>query len=230
MGAGLLRHIAETAASSPVDLAFAREMLARVTPREVGSWLDALARDERWLEAAGALAYDHANGFLKVPLAEAGGARVRLHYWPGGVRGEENVHDHRWDLASRILAGTLENEVFATCQRAKGGLVARGYRYVKAAPGLGAEVVDVGARALRRVRRQALGPGEVYALPHTTLHRIADSGSGPTITLMVQSAPVRAHNLMFCPDVESPDVCPVPLGSARLSGRLREAASLLAAA
>lgn len=229
----LLERIADGARARGVGPEFARAVLARPSANEVADMLAAVARSADWVRAVGRHAYRHANGFVKVPLAEREGIRVRLHFWPADARGEENIHDHRWDMASRVLLGPLSNEVYALLppgDAPPGAIRARAYRYRKHRPGLAAEATEQGVRSLRLARLRVLSSGEVYTLRHDVCHRIVKRHHGPAVTLMVQSAPVRAHNRMFRPGPEPPDVCPIPLGPERLQARLDEVAALLSGA
>lgn len=226
----LLARLLTGVAELGVGDAFARDCLTPPSAADFARLLDALLDDPAWLTTAARGAYRHGNGFLKVPLCDAGGVRVRLHCWPEDDCGEENVHNHRWDMASRVLIGRLTSEHYdpaLDAGPAAGPLAAREYEYRKERPGLAAEAHYLGRRALRLASRHVVESGGVYALHHETCHRVVKRDREPTITLMVQSAPVRAYNRMFCFSEKPPAVCPVALGSARLSIRLREVAALL---
>jgi len=61
------------------------------------------------------------NGFYKIRLFKTDGTALRLHVndpdsgIPEGGRKQEDVHDHRWDLYSATLAGTINHNIFGHC-------------------------------------------------------------------------------------------------------------------
>lgn len=55
----------------------------------------------------------HKNGFDVLQLFMTDDFELRIHIWPKQeLPGQENIHNHRWDLASKILLGTLYQELF----------------------------------------------------------------------------------------------------------------------
>lgn len=58
----------------------------------------------------------HPTGFVVVPLRDDGRGALRLHVWPVGRRllGRPcwPIHDHTWQLTSRVLCGSIEHERF----------------------------------------------------------------------------------------------------------------------
>jgi hypothetical protein len=59
------------------------------------------------------LAYRHPNGFTKIRLMTRKECEwaVRLHVWAEGAS-DYDIHSHRWDFASRIVAGSLTEETY----------------------------------------------------------------------------------------------------------------------
>jgi hypothetical protein len=61
----------------------------------------------------------HPTGIIKIIMTEENyhSFSTRLHIWPNGNRYPQNtnyesIHDHRWDFASNILAGTFRKRLF----------------------------------------------------------------------------------------------------------------------
>ena len=58
------------------------------------------------IEAITQKSIEHDNGFVKLVLQErtADGLGCRIHFWKPGTF-DSNIHSHRWNMASLILAG-----------------------------------------------------------------------------------------------------------------------------
>lgn len=71
--------------------------------------------------------YIHDNGFYKITLFDDAVHKLRLHIWTNS-KGDymENIHNHRWDLHSRILIGSYKNELYV---RGAGGERYHEYSY-----------------------------------------------------------------------------------------------------
>jgi hypothetical protein len=74
-----------------------------------------LSSDEGMLMSVLERSYYHQNGFDKFTLINGGGGfKLRLHVWkPENItRAQENIHDHRWSFASKILYGSFSTQTF----------------------------------------------------------------------------------------------------------------------
>ena len=67
----------------------------------------------------------HPLGFIYARLSTEGTSITRLHIWPacmsGGFDASTNVHDHSWNLTSRVICGYLVNhlyEIQCSCESA----------------------------------------------------------------------------------------------------------------
>jgi len=58
--------------------------------------------------------YYHQNGFDKFVLIDNQYFKLRLHVWqPENIdKAQENIHDHRWAFASKVLYGSFQNQFF----------------------------------------------------------------------------------------------------------------------
>lgn len=58
----------------------------------------------------------HPDGFLTIRLFKCPDVSLRLHIWPASIRSKEQpdwpVHRHSWHIRSRILYGTVTNELY----------------------------------------------------------------------------------------------------------------------
>jgi hypothetical protein len=203
----LVRELFEAMTIHGVGELYARNCLGTVTPGDVVDVLSALTRSSSWVDCVAADSYRHANGFYKIPLFTSHGARLRLHFWDGATSAEENVHNHRWNLASRVLLGTLEDEIYDFCSAEdSAALLLNEFEYRKAGPDE-AVVLRRDGRAVRLTAKTIRMPGAAYSLNPRQLHRIVTRPGAPTMTLMAQSAAVFSFNTMFTrDDVGDPDV------------------------
>lgn len=203
----LVRELFEGMTIHGIGESYAHRCLATVTNADVVDALLALTRNSAWVERVAADSYLHANGFYKIPLFTSHGARLRLHFWNGATAAEENIHNHRWNLASRVLLGTLEDEIYDFCPvDDPAALLLNEFEYRKAGPDE-AVVSRCDGRAVRLTAKTVRMPGAAYSLHPRQLHRIVTTPGAPTMTLMAQSAAVFSSNTMFTRDeVGDPDV------------------------
>ncbi|MEU9609800.1 hypothetical protein [Streptomyces sp. NPDC048057] len=143
----------------------------------------------------------HPNGFVKLPLARVAhdGRRLFLHIWVAGEEDAE-IHDHRWDFASTVLRGTLDNTTVDIAPRHEhehryddeGGYRVvhyrprpGGYRFTPVGEGAGHDVVVTSRRTA------SLTAGARYRMTARALHH-ARALPG-TVTLIARGAPLRDH-------------------------------------
>ncbi len=118
----------------------------------------------------------HPVGFLQVPLMFdyerlPSGDKYFLNIWkPAFVRPSDDrrLHDHVFNLRSRILWGAIENHVFEVVDHTRGS-----HKIMQADYGGGAKsrLVDTGRQVnFRLVDRQSYHQGEEYTLPIATFH------------------------------------------------------------
>lgn len=228
------RVAAHLARSGEADAALAG-LLARTATRDWQAGLcQALLNDDAFAEQVASRSYQHGNGFLKVVLADRG-FKLRLHLWLPGNPCEENIHDHRWSIASTIIAGQLHSEIWQDA--ANDGdydLLAQEYRYEAARPGQAPRTVALARTPLRLAGRTLHGAGDHYALPTSTLHRICNHGDRLVATLMCSGPAVAGHTRLIAGrEGLRPDVAARKLSVEQLRAgiqRFRELTGLCSAA
>ena len=120
--------------------------------------------------------YMHPVGFLQVPLMFdyerlPSGDKYFLNIWkPVFVRpsNDRRLHDHVFNLRSRILWGAIENHVFEVIDHARGS-----HKIMQAdySGGAKSRLVDTGRRVdFRLADRQSYRQGEEYTFPIATFH------------------------------------------------------------
>jgi hypothetical protein len=151
--------------------------------------LAALARER------GAVPVLHPEGFaqLKLPVNRVPEGTLKLHVWDPRLpraADDDTVHDHVWDMESRVLVGRMVNETFSARPTADGDWemweVAGDDR-----PGMGGTTIATTGERVRMVPnlRQTVPAGSGYSMPRFVLHR--SLAEGVTATLMQKGA--RIH-------------------------------------
>jgi hypothetical protein len=150
--------------------------------------------DDERLARTAAFAYRHTNGFRKITLFKGEACCLRVHIWDDGSSRAENIHNHRWGFASRVLVGTVSESRF---ELAAHGKRADEFGYVRA-PG-----ANFGS--LERVREVELAQsGELvheesalYSMTTQEIHRVNDGYSGPLITLVLTGSGREPRSLVY---------------------------------
>lgn len=151
--------------------------------------------------------YAHPNGFRKLVIAttEEGG-RLRLHHWPDGDVEPSNVHNHRWDFASAIVAGQVRSALFSL--GARGEAVER-HVFEPSHPGGRYSLSPAGTGALSRTAIADFGPGSTYALRAEQLHQVRCDPD--TLSLVLTGPAKRDRTDVFRPAALGPQPRELPL-------------------
>ncbi len=142
-------------------------------------------------------AYRHPNGFLKIVLMADREFQLRLHVWrpaPEYPAPAENVHNHRWDFASAVLAGGYRFQEYVPDER--GGRF-HGFRYGGHRGTSSYALTPAGDARLKCVFDADLSPGSSYLLTSDVLHRVVGPADRTTVSLILQGphkhAPVEVY-------------------------------------
>jgi len=121
----------------------------------------------------------HENCFIKMPINVSlpGHLRLRIHFWIVPVD-EQNIHDHRFDFSSTVVAGFIENTVWSDD---KTGKRYSGFRYHN--DHRGRRLISQDDRKLSVNRRERHTTGNYYTVERDSLHTIEHSGDAITIIL-----------------------------------------------
>lgn len=155
-----------------------------------------LLRDEAALTAVQRRSYYHHNGFRKLVLLQNRAFKLRLHLWEANSeRHHENIHDHRWNFASCLLAGRFQTVVWE--EDAAGPETRLNCTYTPAQADGCYGVHEHGQVRLRQRATHVLQAGDQYYMPASTLHQVTDPGQGETITLMLTATPVLGNCKLY---------------------------------
>jgi hypothetical protein len=135
--------------------------------------------------------YYHHNGFRKLVLLQNASFKLRLHLWEARQEHHhENIHDHRWNFASCLLAGRFQTVIWE--EAADGPETRLDCTYTPAQDGNTYVVRENGQVRLRQQAMHWLQAGDLYYMPASTLHQVTDPGQGHTRSLMLTAPPVLA--------------------------------------
>lgn len=129
------------------------------------------------------VAYRHPNGFTKIRLAALRdyGWAIRLHVW-AKQSADEDIHSHRWNFASRILAGSLVEETYEITTES--GEYAKYYCPPSVEGRYSLEFQH--ECSVRQVRRDVYQQDASYVRDAQTLHMALADSTSPAVTLFVQ--------------------------------------------
>jgi hypothetical protein len=226
--AGTLGHLHELAASSSVatnHLAL-REWLMTLPLADLARYLEDDRAEEPLRQS-----YVHGNHFIKLVLAEAAGLRLVAHIWdppeslePSYLRNAYDVHDHRWQFASRVLAGSLRVEHHRRAETSRPNDDVQLYKtYIYSSPG-NSSFAALRSTGLRKLITEFIGDlaaDQVFSLDCSVLHRTYPASIDRTVTLVIQG-PAIARNARQYRSVSEPLRSQLPID--RLDGPARDCA------
>lgn len=127
----------------------------------------------------------HPLGFFACTLLTEGDRKLRLHYWPieGGApqSPECQIHDHRFEFRSWVLAGAVENIGYVV------SAAGREFSLYQAEYVDNRSILIKTARSLQlfEVSRCTFSAGSSYVLPAGALHETARVGTEAALTVLI---------------------------------------------
>ena len=215
--ASLIARLMQGVCCYGVSQEFVERVLGNVSTDDLIQAIRLLMGDEKRMKQVALDSSFHPNGFIKIQFHIQGDtkAKIRLHYWQANAHtAEENVHNHRWRMASKVMMGALHSETWVPLNDLDVQDVENAQRltlrmYHKQLGAYGASEKNMGmvwATCTENIHREA---GSAYHMHEDTMHRIVQPASNtPTLTMMVQSAPIYEDNHMLSfAHVKQPELC-----------------------
>lgn len=165
--------------------------------------LTKMVENEDVLSLVAKRSYFQGNGFYKIVLTENESFSLRLHIWVPNTLAQENLHSHCWPLASTVISGKLEGEIWENSATAETPLYNE-YLYV----GKNKELLSMGKARVKLANKVLYTEGEAYTLSPDSLHRILYSGEKVTATLMCRPAACRQWSRNIAVNGRKPSVKP----------------------
>jgi hypothetical protein len=153
------------------------------------------------LRATGAVPHWFGLGFVQLKLDD----ERRIHFWHpshGAITPEDELHDHRYDFVSHVLAGKILHEVWTWKADDAGD---HEMVEVSCKPGSSTLPVSVGMGAIKMAARHIFEAGNQYAFSADGFHR----GGAPegAITFLTRGHVIKDVARVIRP-VGHPSVCP----------------------
>lgn len=187
--------------------------------------------------AAMARTHCHAVHVDSVVLSKAADGRLsrvflawpghRLHAnYPGSACYTVGVHDHRYDVALRLIRGTAVNHAF---ERADGGDPHTEYRFTSGVATGRATVEKLGTVGLKATESRPLTTSEDVGMAATAYHTVWVPGDVPTAWLVTEGVARRATTTLFtnAPSIDTDGLYQKFAGAAELRRRVRTFAALV---
>jgi hypothetical protein len=166
----------------------------------VRSQLAEVERDRSLRLSVSGESYRHPNGFIHVVLGCPPSRQLVAHVWPSDPGSPGDVHDHRWNLASRVLFGKVQVERFACVSAdASDAKPFQGYMHTLLGDNRTFSLRKIPTAWLRIERSEILGIGDLHRSPLTELHRVTNAGSDGewAVTLMLRGVSQRTRSHIY---------------------------------
>lgn len=165
---------------------------------------DILTNETRLREVASRSAW-HPNGFAKIVLLSQPSYKLRLHCWRNAMSSPthvgENIHNHRWDFSTVLLAGRYRHQEFRPAATGQRFLA---YTYGEAGILSEDALAPMGTQTLRCVFDAHLGPGSRYTISREVLHRVIPDLSEPAVSLVLEGPHQPASVQVFAAENVGP--------------------------
>ena len=151
------------------------------------------------LRACGAVPHYFGLGFVQLKLSDT----RRLHFWHPSceaIVGEEEIHDHRYDFVSHVLAGTVVHETWDYSPCADGGVEAF---KVSCKPGVPSDPAPSSRGKASRTGMYSLAAGSFYRFPAGAFHR----SEGKSAVTSLTRGPVVLEEATVLRPLGAPPVC-----------------------
>lgn len=147
-----------------------------------------------WFDPFG---YRHPNGFIKLVIGkDKDGRKLVIHMWEHDhIYEHGDIHNHRWDFHSLTLQGCVEHNIYNI---AKETGVFNYFQYfpTQVIGGDASLKFNKGKINLDMITKFVVPKGSMVYVNKKALHSISIT-KGRTITLVLQSSPVRSFTDVF---------------------------------
>lgn len=143
-----------------------------------------LCADSRTLQDLSRKSHFHDNGFLKLTLFETSDQafRIRLHVWKNGAE-DVNIHNHRYDFASLVVSGVIENRRW---RLSEAGKMIKVFQYSSRDENGEYRLARRGQAYLTPCEPEMYAKGDWYRMGHDDLHTAKAVVNGPVVTMCLQ--------------------------------------------
>jgi hypothetical protein len=181
-----LRHSAGAGVAALADV-----LTAIVQPHIFRSLLSELSSSQVLLDEVASRSVWHPNGFGKIVLLSGLHYKLRLHIWHESPElpesdERENIHNHRWDFAMILLAGSYRHQEY---RQSVDGMEFYSYAYQSTSDKSSYSLTPVGVKPLRCVFDARLFQGSRYTIASDVIHRVIPDPVNPPVSLILEGPP-----------------------------------------
>lgn len=157
---------------------------------QIAKVITSICESDRLLAECSSNSVSHPLGFDKLTLIATPSYQLKLHIWWPNTRNRtrEDIHDHRFNFASVILAGSLKTETFLLDES---GIPMFKFTEHKDARNGSYLFDDAGMTGVRHREINILGTGSAYFMNFEVLHRVSVNEHELVATLFLKLPPVR---------------------------------------
>jgi hypothetical protein len=164
-----------------------REIQMMLSSMNIIRFLSLLQQDMAAVEELARKSYLHENGFYKLTILDnpIGRIRMRLHLWSANVNvsSVENIHNHRFNYFSHLLAGTLLNKIWKITLR---GAEFKRYKYYPRLLEQSYALDYCGESRLENVQETKYRIGDTYWMDAREFHTVNVEPGTDALTLFVE--------------------------------------------
>jgi hypothetical protein len=151
---------------------------------QIRAILRAVCESEQLLVSCASRSLAHPLGFDKFALLSSEYYQVRLHiWWPEGIRGREDIHNHRFSFISAVIVGQVNVGVY---EIARPGTAMMRFREHRELGGSSYRYVQLDNVQVQQSGSSSFAAGSAYYLRSSTLHRVDVASGTLAATLFVR--------------------------------------------
>jgi len=191
--------------------------------------------NERWMQNITKRSYTHDNHFVKLVILDTPKSiKLRFHIWGNNSYGDCNIHDHRWNFASKVICGNMIQEEYEETDfqfqsdnlqsQSKQLFQANKYEYIRKSNDKYG-IKECGQCILKCTQRINYKNLQSYSLKFNILHKIIEANG---YTLVMTGSPesqrlnCRLINVNKIPNIEN-DIDHTKLTTSEIKNLLRKA-------
>jgi hypothetical protein len=191
-----LRHSAGVGVAALADA-----LTEIIQPQTFTSLLGELSSSTVLLDEVAGRSVWHPNGFGKIVLLSGGHYKLRLHVWHESADmpddAKEHIHNHRWDFAMILLAGSYRHQEY---RQSADGTDFHSYAYQSTPDKTSYSLTPAGTIPLRCVFDALLFRGSRYTIASDVIHRVIPDPKDPPVSLILEGPPKPSSVEVFAPE------------------------------
>lgn len=170
-------------------------------PNVLLSFINEIIQNEKYCDRCCCLSEIHRLGFQKLCIMSSENYQLRLHVWTPGSYcvGKEAIHNHKFNFCSKIIKGTIVNNIYDRCEKHEDGAVSM-HEYL--ANPVGTRQYDSfiyrSVSNIRITSSSSYNPGDMYYMFHENYHDAFPGNVNElTATLFLRTKNIKSADTIF---------------------------------